>query len=287
MSDEPFAGRLRDFHVYLLTELQRSKQTAFNRVDAVQRCAQVAGVEPTDLTLNDVMAYKRDLLLAGRVPRYVTNICYALKDWFTYIDHHEIAEQITVPRGGPRPLPKFLTQEEVAAFLSVLRNAQDRAMFYTLAYTGLRAHELLKLTPLDINLAEKSLRIKGKGGKTMSIQIGEPAIAPLRKWLDMRSDQFSTVFYTTRRRYGVGKPITYKNLQKRTLRIGQKAGITHRVSPHQFRHAIATSLLENGAALTVVSRQLRHSDLKTTMVYLHIVDKTYKDAFERYTPQYG
>lgn len=62
-------------------------------------------------------------------------------------------------------------------------------------------------------------------------------------------------------------------MQKAVKQATLKAGIMHKVGPHTFRHCFATHLLEDGYDIRTVQELLGHKDLKTTMIYTHVLNK--------------
>lgn len=64
-------------------------------------------------------------------------------------------------------------------------------------------------------------------------------------------------------------------LQKAVKIAVDKAGITKRLGCHTFRHCFATHLLENGVNIRVVQELMGHSDVKTTEIYTHVMQKKY------------
>ena len=173
---------------------------------------------------------------------------------------------------GKKLNPEVLTHAELKRFLDSFRptkaGIRNRAVFATLAFSGLRADEALSLRIDDVDLERQSIVvICGKGGKRRTVGIGAPAIEALRRWIAIRPDGTNYFFCTS-----TGEKIDDSYLRLIARRHGTRAGIRHRVHTHCFRHTAACMMADAGMDLRDIQQQLGHSNLSTTDIYLRHIN---------------
>jgi integrase/recombinase XerC len=146
---------------------------------------------------------------------------------------------------------------------------RDLAMLELLYSSGLRLAELAGLDVADVDLADRTVRVLGKGSKTRVLPVGRKAVDALRAWL---ADRRALV------RDGAGALFTGRNgrrlgaraIQRRIGRWAAGSDLSVPVHPHLLRHSFATHLLESSRDLRGVQELLGHADISTTQVYTHL-----------------
>lgn len=150
---------------------------------------------------------------------------------------------------------------------------RDRALIVLLYRTGLRCAEALDLKPSDINYTHATVTVlSGKGGKRRVVGIDRKALDEIREWADARAKLGyppGTPLFCTKR----GTRIYGGQVRSRLKVLQKQAGITTRVHAHGFRHTHARELLAEGVPIYAIQKQLGHTRLHTTAIYLnHAVD---------------
>lgn len=271
-------ARCLSFERHLVVERNLSKTTAHMRFLVVRKL--LGEWKTLNPTKEQVQHLKESYVLDGYHRDYVSNICQSFRDYGKFIG---VDLSVKPPAPQPTLVPRFLTEQEVQSFLFIVDSIRDRALFYTLAYSGLRCAELCSLRREEVSFDTKNVTVQnGKGGKSREVPLAQPALDAISAYL--RSGQRQDVTWLFHGPKG-GK-LSTNRVRVLARRYGRLAGLSKVVSPHMFRHALATNLLSKGCPLPFVQRQLRHSRIETTMRYLHLSDKALRDNYERFLPSY-
>ncbi len=209
----------------------------------------------------------------------------------------------------PRRLPEVLSDHEVASLLAEMRGV-PKLMACLLYGSGLRLLECCRLRLKDLGFARGEIRVRdGKGQKDRVTMLPASLAESLRKQIeavrqlheaDLREGAghvelpgalgrklphastdiaWQWLFPASRhyihapsgqvRRHHIHETV----VQKAVRQASQDAGLTRRATCHSLRHSFATSLLEAGQDIRSIQELLGHKDLKTTMIYTHVLNK--------------
>jgi integrase/recombinase XerD len=216
-----------------------------------------------------------------------------IKNFFVYIeDHGEDEENDDLPylfninqingrNKNPikkrKKLPEFLNREEFELFKDAIENypftstskINNIAMLKTLLYGGLRVGELVRIKKRDLSFVDNNIKIfvTGKGDRDRNIYIKKDLVEYEFNQLLKRDGEYlflspSGDKYTERAiHYIVKTTLEFANIHK------------NKMGPHLLRHSYASYLASSGVAVTKIQKLLGHSDISTTMIYVHIADK--------------
>ena len=164
----------------------------------------------------------------------------------------------------------------VEEIVAVMRAAGDgahgdrvRALIVVLWRAGLRIHEALALRELDLDERRGALLVRhGKGDKRREVGMDDWGWEHLRRWVAHRTRMpvgplFCVIDGGTR-----GRPWAATAARAQLRRLAAAVGVRRRFAPHQLRHAHAIEMAHEGVALNIIQRQLGHTDLGITSIYL-------------------
>ena len=181
----------------------------------------------------------------------------------------------------PDPLPKFLDDEQMAAFMHHAEIEPDplrKLCVLLLARTGMRVGELCNL-PADpiVEVGDNHwLHVPvGKLRNDRYVPLHPTLVEPIDDWQNANAVHIAR---TGRLLTDATSAVDRHRVTRMVRRIANNAGIGH-VHPHQLRHTLATQAINRGMRLEAVAALLGHKNLEMTMVYARIADKTVADEY--------
>ena len=163
---------------------------------------------------------------------------------------------------------------------------RDWAMVEVLYATALRVSELVGLRVDNIGMAERTLRVVGKGNKERVVPFGIPAERALRRYLDagrpalLAGGDSAQVFVSS-----TGKALGPRTVYQVVAALVSQYPGSGPVGPHTLRHTAATHLLDGGADLRSVQELLGHASLGTTQIYTHVSTERLTAAYQQAHPR--
>ncbi len=265
------------FIKFLKLERRMSENTCNSyRIDLMQ-FDQFIGKPFNQMDKADLDRYIEYLHSAYKENSYLRKIA-ALKSLNKYMRDYNLGSNdhvdLLVAKKREKRIPKFLTQEQIDLFLNQFSlgnpiETRDKAMFETLYSTGMRVSEIINVKVSDVNLENGTIRVIGKGNKERIVIINNSSIESLNAYIyssrtKLQSDLTDTLFLNNK-----GRPLTRQGFNFILKKHAANVGITE-ISPHIFRHSIATHMLNNGGDLRMIQLLLGHANISTTEVYTHV-----------------
>ena len=216
----------------------------------------------------------------------------SLKAFYSYLEEEEIIEDSPMRKVRtefreekvlPRTIP-YSTLEILLSYMYSLKlqtkNTESRtkllnrdiAVVETLFATGIRISELCNLPQKNIDLEQGIFCIKGKGNKERYLQIGTvQVIKQLQEYKNQWKDELSQTECFFLNRYG--ERYSEQSARRMVKRYAERVMIDLHVTPHMFRHAFATLLLEEEVDIRFIQKMLGHASITTTQIYAEVASK--------------
>ncbi len=284
-------------------DMMRAERGASPRtIDAYRRdlddLAGFLGKDPARASAADLSAYLRGLMGRGFSTRTQARRLSAMRQFFLFLQAEgdradNPARLLDSPRLG-RPLPKYLSEDEVARLLAAARELPGIhglrmvALLEVIYATGLRVSELVGLPFSAVARDPEVLLVTGKGGKERAVPLTAAARAALAEYLAVRQTAVRGIRGGVRWAFpGPGRlgHVTRDGFAKALKTLAVRAGVPPaKVSPHVMRHSFASHLLAHGADLRAVQSMLGHADIATTQIYTHVLEDRLRSLVETSHP---
>ncbi len=191
---------------------------------------------------------------------------------------------------GPRKdlrIPTYLQEDEADQLINTSdktkkSETRDTAVLELLYSTGMRCSEIVGLVLDDVDQANRSIRILGKGRKERWVPFGVPASLAITRYLAKRPKILGTdpLFMGLN-----GKHLSDRTIRRIVARGLVRASIRTKASTHTLRHSFATHMLQRGGDLRSIQELLGHSSLSTTQRYTHVNPKYLLDIYKQTHPK--
>ena len=277
-----------------------------------------------ELSRNTVKAYridleqflryvKKDTLLRSKIEAYITELhkkykqktvkrkIASIKAFYQYLEEEERMKEsnpftkIRVKFKEVESLPRIIPRNEIEKLLNCMYAIIDHSEKKSTIYrdltiveiffaTGARVYEISNLKRQDIDLDNGIIRIFGKGSKERCVQIGNHDILELMKaYYQMNQEKIEQCgfFFVNQQ----GKRFSEQSIRRMIRKYSCQAGVSVHITPHMFRHSVATYLLEEGVDIMYIQKLLGHSSIKTTQIYLHIASKKQMEILRERHPR--
>jgi site-specific recombinase XerD len=177
-------------------------------------------------------------------------------------------------------LPKTITVEQTFNILDSVESLRDKAALEILYATGVRVGELVNIELADIDTESGRMRVFGKGSKERVVPLTKTAIESVDAYLKNRECKSKYLFPSPANNK---KPITTKAIYNLVRRYGENNGV--KMSPHKFRHSVATHLLSRNMDIRKIQELLGHSNINTTTIYAQIAIEQMASQFHSAHPR--
>ena len=267
--------------------------------------------KPSALEAGDVQSFLRHLAIDKEVASSTQNQALnAVVFLYRKVIKKDIGDFGDFPRArqGLR-LPVIASRAEIKAVIERM-TGREQFMARLLYGTGMRMNELLRLRVHDVQFDQNRIVVRGgKGDKDRYVPLPARYREDMQKWLERRQEQYLSDKAQNMHEVEVPGALSHKypnapyqwgwqyvfaaddysqdprtghirrhhvdeqRLQRAVQEAVRQAGLTIRFTPHCFRHSFATHLLEAGQDIRTVQELLGHVDVKTTMIYTHVLNK--------------
>lgn len=227
----------------------------------------------------------------------------SLKAFYSYLEDEEIIEnsplrkirtEFREEKVLPRSIPYSVLQSLLSSMYSqksiesTISNRKllnrDIAVVEILFSTGIRISELCNLMQKNIDIEHGIFCIKGKGGKERYLQIGtEEVLEQLKEYKRHWKKELEASEFFFLNRYG--KRYSEQSARRMIQRYTQEAMIEMHITPHMFRHAFATLLLEEEVDIRFIQKMLGHASITTTQIYAEVASKKQMEILKMKHPR--
>jgi len=273
---------IKNYPIYVKELLYYAETKQINQIEKLES-------KTIEGFIRNVKTRKNETLGGGLSANYINNIINGTLKFLEYLrltDKHTLHVELTRLKVDTAT-KDILTQAEIISLFQALdqilhpiakRNKAIIACFYG---AGLRLNETVQLNLEDVSIRSKTIHVKhGKGNKERLVPLTNYFTSIIEDYIKNCRDVLEGIAETTEPALFIGvageriKKDNYYNILKTILDTANIESLANKkITPHTFRHSVATHLLQMDMEIEDIARFLGHSSLESTMIYTHIVEE--------------
>ena len=288
VTDNTQITALEDLYLNWLAFIDAAPKTVDTYTRAVKQfLAYLKDNRITQPTKEDLINYKTQLASTNHKPATITAYIMAIKQFFKWLEekgfYPDIAKNVKGARISTEHKKDALTAKQARKLLqsidtSTVKGLRDYAIILLTITGGLRTVEVSRADIKDIRAAGEhtALYIQGKGHteKDEPVIIPEETQEALRAYLKERGATTKEPLFTSTANRNAGQRLTTNSISRIIKGHLEAAGlISDRLSAHSLRHTAITQAIKGGANLQEVQQFARHTNINTTLIYAHNLEK--------------
>jgi len=255
----------------------KARSTHENYLRQLSKLALFYNRTPLELEVDELEEYLYHLIQSTTAHSLSSfkHLVYGLRKLFYLFDREELL--LSLPSlSRPKKVPVVLSHHEMKQILSASSRLLERILLGFIYDTGLRIDEVTNLLIGDVDLHRSQVHIRcSKNNKERYVTMSSHAVRGIQKHLALHSP--ATYLFESPGRKGI--PICKSRIRRKLHEAVEKAGIKKQVMVHTLRHTYATHQVEAGQNIMAIKEALGHSDIRTTLIYLHIANLEYPKRF--------
>lgn len=235
-------------------------------------------------------------------PKSVRRKMASLKAFARYLCRNDIISVNPFDKIGtnfkePLRLPRTIPAHVIESILRVVHNKinsasdnqkqvaiRNAAVIELLFATGARVSEICSLKIDDVDLIAKTIKIFGKGSKERIIQVENDDVLSILQWykdmclVDIGKEEY---FFLNNRK----KRLSEQSVRTIIRNLEKQVNSSIHITPHMFRHSVATMLLEEDVDIRYIQKILGHSSITTTQIYTYVTSAKQKEILRTKHPR--
>lgn len=217
----------------------------------------------------------------------------SLKSYYTYCEQmneefQSPLHKIRIKIQETKQLPRTITHHQLKAIFQYLHTLRKDTKPLTTTYfsilrdlltvellfiSGVRVSELSNLKVSDLSESYDTIRIMGKGKRERVIPVYTSSVIELLKeYMGYRNPENAYLLQNRSK-----KKFSSQSIRFMIRKYVKELNIKTHITPHMFRHTVATMLLENELDIRYIQHLLGHSSISTTEIYTHVTAQSYKE----------